>query len=143
MTDWIDKFFDMEQIDGDGLCPTYMYRWTLLRLFGWKVSLHHFVGNDWALDPHDHPKDFYSIGLWGEYTERYRNQTGGYSTKVWVAPWCRFFPATHVHRIMSKSCWTLVIVSRQKRNWGFYLHDHQWWRWDQYIKKYGEARRDC
>lgn len=40
------------------------------------------------------------------------------------APWVRSFPATHIHRITGptpeRPCWTLVIVLRTVRAWGFW-----------------------
>lgn len=66
----LDRILRLEEINGAGTCPTYLYRWTLLRLKnGIGVYLHHFVGNDWSRDLHDHPKRFISVGLWGGYTE--------------------------------------------------------------------------
>ena len=64
----IDRVFAFERIDGDR-CP-YLHRWRLAS-FGRKrfLYLHHFVGSDWSRDPHDHPKRFISIGLWGSYIE--------------------------------------------------------------------------
>jgi hypothetical protein len=118
------RFFPREEINGDGLCPTYLYRWTLLRVGTWfSVYLHKFVGDDWSLDFHDHPKRFWSIGLRGKYVEHYYN---GYRqvTREWRAPWFRTFPATHIHRLSGPTpatpCWTLVIVGRAIRAWGFW-----------------------
>ena len=41
-------WFERESIGGDGMCPTYLWRWTLLRLGQRAVYLHHFVGDDWV-----------------------------------------------------------------------------------------------
>jgi hypothetical protein len=66
----LNRLFAREEMDGDGRCPTYLVRWTLLKLPGKRgVYLHHFVGDDWSLDLHDHPKRFISIGLKGRYIE--------------------------------------------------------------------------
>jgi hypothetical protein len=52
-----DRIFKIEEINGSNRCPTYLYRWTLLKLWaGRGVYLHHFIGDDWSLDLHDHPK---------------------------------------------------------------------------------------
>lgn len=67
---WIDRLFQREEMDGDGRCATYLVRWTLLKLpRGIGVYLHHFVGDDWSRDLHDHPKRFISVGLRGSYLE--------------------------------------------------------------------------
>ena len=131
----IDRLFKYESIDGHGTCPTYLHRWRLSGLFGHKVYLHHFVGDDWALDPHDHPKNFISIGLAGEYNEHVYSEIPDPSAPLncapmihttphvylWRAPWFRKFPAEHIHRITITdrgSCWTICIVGRPKRPWG-------------------------
>lgn len=124
MKQLFNRVFHIEEINGDGLCPTYLYRWTLLRvgkLFA--IYLHKFVGDDWSSDLHDHPKRFWSIGLKGQYTEW---TFGGIRLKsrVYRAPWIRTFPATHIHRLTGptpqRPCWTLVIVGRAVQSWGFW-----------------------
>jgi hypothetical protein len=127
---FLNKLFGTaEEINGHNRCPTYLYRWTIITTRWGKVYLHKFVGDDWSLDFHDHPKRFISIGLWGSYLEatpagerRYR------------APWFRTFAASHQHRISTPwgHCWTLVIVLRQTREWGFW-HDGEFIQWDDYV----------
>lgn len=145
----LDKLFGLaEEINGRERCPTYLYRWTLLSRKGkFGVYLHHFVGDDWSRDLHDHPKRFISIGLWGWYLEEtpcgeIKNGTPniGESWDSWTrikkyrAPWIRTFPATHVHRLSvpSKNCWTLVIVLRPVREWGFW-HLGRFIPWRSYV----------
>jgi hypothetical protein len=51
------------------------------------------------------------------------------------APWVRTFPATHIHRLSlidGQPCWTLVIVLRASRAWGFW-HAGQWIPWRKYV----------
>lgn len=127
---WLSRFFKMEEINGNNVCPTYLYRWTLLRLFGCGVYLHHFVGDDWSRDLHDHPKRFISIGLSGTYTEE-----TPHGERTYRAPWVRSFPAEHIHRIRlprGGSCWTLVIVLRAVRPWGFW-HKGLFTPWREYV----------
>lgn len=135
--------FEHETIDGDGLCPVYLHRWTLLKAFGCALYLHKFVGDDWAGDLHDHPKRFISIGLWGRYTE---HRADG-STREYRAPWVRTFPAEHRHRIsgptVRRPCWTLVIVLRAVRPWGFWV-DGRWVPWRDYVgSERAEQRKIC
>ena len=131
-------FGEPEEINGGERCPTYMYRWTLLTWRGhFSVYVHHFVADDWSLDLHDHPKRFISIGLCGWYIEQtpcdhgLENRT---DIKVYRAPWIRTFPATHIHRISvpSKSCWTLCIVLKPTRDWGFW-HLGKFMPWRDYV----------
>ena len=123
-----------EEINGRERCPTYLYRWTLLARKGrFGIYLHHFVGDDWSLDLHDHPKRFISIGLWGWYVEE-RPTSHGIIWREYHAPWIRSFPAEHIHRLAvpSKNCWTLVIVLRPVREWGFW-HEGRFIGWREYV----------
>lgn len=137
----LDRLFSHEEINGER-CPTYLHRWTLLKLgrFG-SVYLHKFVGDDWSLDLHDHPKRFWSIGLKGQYTELtpvYFADVDAYGLqrRPWIAPWIRTFAATHRHRLVGPTpehpCWTLVIVGRIVRNWGFWSRG-EWIPWKRYV----------
>jgi len=140
MKTFLDRVFGKaEEINGGERCPTYLYRWVLLRLWGRGVYLHHFVGDDWSRDLHDHPKRFISIGLRGWYEEYTPCSCGrmdctDFSVKRWTAPWFRSFPAEHIHRITtpSRSCWTLVIVGKSSRPWGFW-HRGQFIGWRSYV----------
>jgi len=123
-------FGSAEEINGSNRCPTYLYRWIVLKTWWFKAYIHHFVGEDWTLDLHDHPKRFISVGLWGSYVEQTPNDL-----KVYRAPWMRMFPASHIHRIGAKpgrSCWTAVIVFRASREWGF-RHKGQFIGWRKYV----------
>lgn len=146
MKRWIDRVFQREEMDGDGRCPTYLVRWTLLKFWGGRsVYLHHFVGDDWSLDLHDHPKRFISIGLKGAYAEGTPTPPDshdvaalftGITWRIFQAPWVRSFPAQHIHRIEllpdRRPCWTLVIVLRTERRWGFW-HRGQFIGWREYV----------
>lgn len=127
---WFDRIFDLEEINGAERCPTYLFRWTLLRRKNWSIYLHHFVGDDWSLDYHDHPKRFISFGLWGKYREATPS-----GTKIYRAPWIRSFPATHIHRLSmidGGTAWTLVIVLKAVRPWGFW-HIGKFIFWKDYV----------
>lgn len=136
---FLDRVFKLETINGDGLCPTYLYRWTLLRAFGCGLYLHKFVGADWSNDLHDHPKRFVSIGLLGWYDEHLPDG----SVRRYQAPWVRTFPASHIHRLsgptLERPCWTLVLVLRTQRPWGFWITEEgknwrRWWMpWRDYV----------
>lgn len=136
-------FGQAEEINGRERCETYLYRWSLFSRPNCKVYLHRFVGNDWSRDLHDHPKRFISIGLWGSYLEHTPAGQRRYS-----APWVRSFPAIHRHRLTTPwgECWTLVIVLRAEREWGFW-HDGRFIPWRDYVDgpEGGEAdqMKDC
>jgi hypothetical protein len=131
LKDFPNKFFRLEEISGGNRCPTYLFRWTLLRTPWFAIYLHRFVGEDWSKDLHDHPKRFLSIGLAGGYVEHTPQ-----GSQMYFAPWIRTFPAEHTHRLTLgpfTSCWTLVIVGPGKREWGFW-HAGSWIQWREYIK---------
>jgi hypothetical protein len=131
----LDRLFGKaEEINGRERCPTYLYRWTLIKRKKWSLYLHRFVGDDWSLDLHDHPKRFISMGLWGKYREE-RQTDSGIAWEVFSAPWLRTFPAEHRHRLSlidGKSCWTLVLVLRAVRQWGFW-HEGKFIQWREYV----------
>ena len=125
---------------------------------GFGIYLHNFVGDDWSRDLHDHPKRFISIGLWGSYLEEsaplghtfQQSVVEPWSSRcvhcadpaqlhtrfrIYRAPWVRTFAASHIHRlslISGRPCWTLVIVLRASRPWGFWHHGF-WVPWRQYV----------
>ncbi len=146
MNKLINRLLRYEKIDGNGACPRYLERWHLLKcgkLFS--VYLHHFLGDDWAIDPHDHPKRFISIGLWGWYHEWVYDKDGEpiHITR-YQAPWFRTFPPDYIHRIEASkhgNVWTLVIVLRHVREWGF-IQDGKWIHWKQYVFG-GVSRKSC
>lgn len=133
---FLNRWFTREEIDGDGRCATYLVRWTLLKLPGARgVYLHHFVGDDWSFDLHDHPKRFVSIGLWGRYVEQTPSVGVVVQERTYRAPWFRTFPAHHIHRIRlidGRPCWTLVVVLKTVRPWGFW-HMGRWIPWRTYV----------
>ena len=140
MKEWLNRIFQMEEINGAERCPTYLFRWTILRFRDYAIYLHHFVGDDWAKDLHDHPKRFISIGLWGSYIEETPN-----SCQTYRAPWIRSFPATHIHRLLminGGDCWTLVIVLKAVRAWGFWT-EQGWFPWRRYVGDDAVARKNC
>lgn len=141
----LDRLFGKaEEINGGHRCPPYMFRWTLVRFGQGKIYLHKFVRDDWSYDLHDHPKRFFSIGLWGSYNEEFwvapaLVDTNGYiARRRWRAPWFRSFPANHRHRITTPygNCWTLVIVGAPKREWGFW-HEGKFIPWLDYVRGKG------
>ena len=147
-------FGQPEEINGAHRCETYLYRWILLNRKSVKAYLHHFVGSDWSRDLHDHPKRFISIGLWGSYVEYTPAKMADWSNengqiviaKTYRAPWFRSFPATHIHRLSAKNCWTLVIVLKTVREWGFW-HSGRFIHWKEYVygkdAEIADKMKDC
>jgi hypothetical protein len=140
-----NRIFAYETMNGAGMCPVYLERWTLFYRFGIGIYVHHFLADDWAIDPHDHPRRFISIGLKGWYYEDVFQGDGERSfTRKYSAPWCRTFPANHLHRVRASECgnvWTLVIVLRKSRPWGF-VREGKWIPFKDYVFG-GKARKSC
>lgn len=138
----IDRIFRKEEINGRERCPTYLFRWTLFSTPVLKIYLHHFVGDDWSRDLHDHPKRFWSIGLKGRYIE----ETPDGQEREYVAPWIRTFPAEYIHRIRSAysgGAWTLVLIGRPTRPWGFW-NNGKWILWKTYVNSdLADERKEC
>jgi hypothetical protein len=143
-----------EEINGADRCETYLYRWIMLNTKNVKAYLHHFVGSDWSRDLHDHPKRFISIGIWGSYVEYtpadmadWSNENGQIvNAKTYRAPWIRSFPATHIHRLTATNCWTIVIVLKTVREWGFWNRG-RFIHWREYVygasKHIADESKDC
>ena len=134
-----------ETMSGNGACPVYLERWVLAEALNRGAYLHHFIGDDWAVDPHDHPRRFISIGLKGWYYEDVFNELGELvKTERFDAPWFRSFPAEHLHRVRPSECgdcWTLVIVLPKSRRWGF-VQDGKWIAFKDYVFG-GKSRKSC
>lgn len=140
----VNKLFTIEELNGDKLCPTYMYRMVLAKFPNERrVYLHAFVGDDWTRDCHDHPKTFWSIGLWGKYTEEIFKDGLKVSEREYRAPWIRRFPAEHQHRIRcDKLAVTLVITGATHRKWGFWK-EGVWIPYEEYLTEHGSSRASC
>jgi hypothetical protein len=133
-------FGQAEELNGGEHCPTYMYRWVLLRTRWGNFYLHKFVRDDWTLDFHDHPRRFISIGLLGSYLEHTPDRV-----RRFTAPWIRSFPPEHKHRITTPwgACWTLVIVGQFKREWRFW-NAGKFILWREYVySTKANERKDC
>lgn len=149
MTKILNRLFKLEEVNGARRCPTYLYRWTIFRLFGFGLYLHRFVGNDWSLDCHDHPKRFTTLMIFGRYRETVHTPPDGYAEREYRAPWLRSFPASHCHRLTlwpGEECWTLVLVGRAVRPWGFW-NLGRFIQWRDYVagesKHLADARTVC
>ncbi len=136
------------QVDGD----LYLRRYYLTpRTWRWKLFLHHILRPDAARDPHDHPWNFWTLGLRGGYVEIvYDDLTGrqpsryldGQDPRAWRAEFQRgrklkFRKAEHRHRIhtVDPNTWTLVLATRARRHWGFWPMPKTFVRWDVYLNE--------
>ena len=95
-------------------------RYVLLKTPLVKVFLHRLVCPVWPRRQHDHPWGYVAIILRGGYDERV--QVGDHATCEWYGPGRVLFrTAEHTHSVTTrdKPCWSLVVVGRKTREWGF------------------------
>lgn len=117
---------------------TYLRRWTLLALFGFRLYLHHFVEDDGARDPHDHPNGFWTFLFWGSYIEHTRESADKTVTRPRRSPSLSYRKAKHAHRIdVPKHAWSLVLMFPRNRPWGFYEDNERWIEWREYLRERG------
>lgn len=111
-----------------------LIRWTLFRIPSFGIMLHKFCRSDYDRALHDHPWTFISFILRGGYWEQ--TETG----RKWYAPGSILYrPAEWKHRvIITQPSWSLVVVFRRRRKWGFWVNEKWcWWR------KYDYAAAIC
>lgn len=133
---WIDrllmKMFPFFVLTGSDGTP-YMIRFNLLRTRGGKLVLHHILRSDRDPDLHDHPWNFTSLVLW----EGYREVSEGGARRLRPGQIVRH-RSPDAHRLeLRRPAWTLVVMSKKNRVWGFYTEDG-WVNYRDYFDvKYG------
>lgn len=125
----------------DAAGRVYLRRWRLLRLLGWSLVVHQFVGSDYAEDPHDHPWWYASLMLRGGYWE-----WDARGRRRWYGPGALLRrPAGWAHRVELKpgtEAWTLMLRGPWKRAWGFHSRCG-WQHWKPYVEKLGRGLPIC
>ena len=129
----LDRFFRHERIGASPDEPS-LHRWIVWRKPGFgggprdgtAVYIHHFVADE-QREPHNHPKKFATIGIWGGYREFVYDPLSGagpVERNRYRAPWFRRFDARHTHRVVMdecRTCWTIAWVGPRVRDWGFFV----------------------
>lgn len=129
--------------DEDG---TYLTRWYLWphtrgsddtpRRWPFRVLLHRIGQSDKDRFLHDHPWSFASLVLVGGYDEELVDPVRGWphtiikTRKPGTFGWRNAETLHRVH-LRGKPSWTLIVVRRQRREWG-YLTDRGWVHWRSY-----------
>ncbi|USN15060.1 hypothetical protein LESZY_00260 [Brevundimonas phage vB_BpoS-Leszy] len=128
--------------------PSYMIRFHLTP-FGWwkwrRAYLHILGRPDADREYHDHPWSFWTLILFGGYTETSHVMNGrGYPTGNYTEDRLGFLsvrkrPATHAHlitKLHTRRVVTLVLRDNEKaREWGFWSYEGAscgesgYWRW--------------
>lgn len=112
-----------------------MIRWVLFRCAAWGVYVHKFLRSDYDRALHDHPWPFVAIILKGGYVEVHDQTIDRREVREPRIPGNVLVrPAEWRHRIVvpaGESSWSLVIVGRRQRRWGFLL-PNGWCHWRRY-----------
>lgn len=163
------------EVIGPPDCPI-MLRWTLVKLCGRKLMVHHFLPNADDRACHDHPSPFITMVLRGWYDDMAPCPLcSGAGTKINLpldldglrtyeaarvercqqcsgttvvlrermsAGAIRYRRAEHVHRtkVGPRGCWTVVLMGRKQRRWGFW-HEGRWWFWREFERRFGFGMR--
>jgi hypothetical protein len=113
---------------------SYLTRWRIVQTPWFGVYLHRFDGPDPRPTLHDHPWPFASLVLRGGYDERrtYRIDSGATTSVRWL----NIKKATDLHwisRLHRTPTWTLMLVGRRRRVWGYLDPDHTWTQFDEHF----------
>jgi len=113
----LDRLFVYEPIGRSDV--TYLDRWVIARIGPRRLYLHHFRCDD-SEAVHNHPRTFVSFLFWGSYREETPGPGGRLRPRTLRAPHLRRFAPEHAHRITRcRGAWSLVLVGRRRRDWGF------------------------
>lgn len=129
------KYFDRHRVIYRDDNVPYLERYYIFlrerNNFPFNIFIHKFLESD-TDDIHDHPWDFFTIILWGgywEYTKSDNYEKDKSLEKKWHGPLSfRYCKAEMFHKIIidkKKSCWTLFIPFKQRKDWGF-IKDGKW-----------------
>jgi hypothetical protein len=118
----------------------YLTRWRLIQTPRFGIFLHRFDGPDPRTTLHDHPWNFVSVVLRGGYVERRLLEF--HDCEVDESHRVRFFNAkttkdAHaITRLTRTPTWTLMLVGRRVREWGYLdWQGHPGkWRWTHFTE---------
>lgn len=125
------RFFEYVKI-GDPQ-DLLLKRWILFRCKAWGIYLHKFMRSDYDRALHDHPWPFISVILKQGYWEEHDQTRDGRKTLEWRRPGSVLLrPGQWRHRVVlsdNKPSWSLILVGRRFKAWGFFLPTGWcWWR---------------
>lgn len=145
--------FEVPNYDSDG---NYLTRWRIIQTPWFGIYIHRFDGPDPRPTLHDHPWDFTSLVLRGGYIEadsysQYPDILPVNAEKIRDIPdqslmvhssWNTYLrgalnrkKATDAHTIVSLlrvPTWTLMVVGKRQRVWGYIEPDGTWTAFDEH-----------
>lgn len=127
------KIFRKTIIESETPGNPLMIRYILFRVASWGIYVHHFLRSDHDRALHDHPWPFLAIILKGGYREIHDHTIEGAEIEERRRPGQVLLrPAEWRHRVVldpGTTSWSLVIVGRRVRHWGFFTPQGWcWWR---------------
>lgn len=133
-------FFERFEVpDYDHPERNYLTRWRLIQTPWLGVYLHRFDGPDPRDTLHDHPWPFLSIVLRGGYIERRLDPMTMRADEahfVRLVNRMRLGGAHAILRLLRCPTWTLMIVGRRTRTWGYWemRRAGDEWAWTEFDK---------
>lgn len=138
---WMDRF-EVPQYDGTG---TYLTRWRVIQTPWFGLYVHRYTGPDPRPTLHDHPWRFLSLVLRGGYIERRLDpvtMTVSEDHLVRRFNYVRAGDAHSIRRLLRDPSWTLLLVGRRVRTWGYWDEPAdadggpigKAWRWTEFNK---------
>lgn len=116
-------FFERFEVpDYDRPERNYLTRWRLIQTPWFGIYIHRFDGPDPRETLHDHPWPFLSIVLFGGYIERRLDPMTMYVDEARLVRRVnrmRLGGAHSIMRLLRQPTWTLMIVGRRVRTWGY------------------------
>lgn len=127
--------FEIPDYDSDG---NYLTRWRVVQTPWAALYVHRFDGPDPRSTLHDHPWPFVSIVLRGGYYERRLDPVTmqvDEAHRVRRVNRMRLGGAHAIMRLTRNPTWTLMLVGRRVRTWGYW--EPAWnglWAWTEFDK---------
>lgn len=130
----------------------YLTRWRLIQTPWFGVYLHRMDGPDPRATLHDHPWRFVSLVLRGGYVERRLDPLTMEVDEARSVTRANVMPAAGAHaivRLLRAPTWTLLLVGRRRRTWGYLEHAPgleragQAWRWTEFDRHPHAAEFDA
>lgn len=128
---WHHQFDLVRAEDGE----IYLRRWWLVKTPVGGVALHRMTAPDARPTLHDHPFSFLSIVLRGGYYERRLDARTMQVSSRWVRRLnlMRKHDAHTIAALGAPVVWTLLLIGKHRRTWGFwervYPQNREWWHW--------------
>lgn len=141
---FMERFEVPNYDDDDG---NYLTRLRIIQTPWFGIYLHRFDGPDPRPTLHDHPWAFVSLVLRGGYIERRLDPFTMTVNEEHRVRWVNVMAKHDAHsimRLLRVPSWTLMLVGRRKRTWGYLEPTPTWaWRWTEFNKHFHAGEFDA